>query len=160
KFVAFCSETIDNVKSGMKSRSKKYNDGTVLASSFGDSVKTLMLKQFENMVVKYGYANTYNKEDIALPSHFSIDYWQGAGTSVVPSFADVSKVNVKFGNTTTNINNVVCLLADEKCGGVSVVPEKKTTEYNGNGDFLNVWDYFSGRMMVDTRANAVAFTLN
>lgn len=159
-FVAFCEETIASVESGMRFRSKKYNDGTVLSASYGNNLKRLMLRQFEVMVEKYAYANTYNKEDLTLPEHFTIDFWQGTGTNVVPTLADVSSVNFKIGNTTTNLNYVVCLVADEKAGGVSVVPEKNTSEYNGAGDFTNVWDYYTGRFMLDSRASAVAFLLD
>lgn len=158
-FSAFAKSTIVNGRRGMLVRSKKYNDGTVLASTPTSRNNLVMLGQFVEDVETLAYANTYNWSYAGMPEHYIIDFWQGSGANLVPAFDSVSKVNLKVDSTSVTINGVVAVAYDDRAVAVSTAPEKVTTSYNGNGDFTTFYDYHTQRTLVDTRANAIVFTI-
>lgn len=167
-FMAFAKSTIINTRRGMIARSKKYNDGTVLASTPISRNNLLVLGQFDEMMKTYAYANTYHDDEVRLPAHDIIDFWQNSGSDVIPAFDDVSKIDVTYGSTTEEevttptryeLDRVVAMAYDDRAISVMFAPNKVTNSYNGNGDFTTFYDYYTSRRNVETRANGVIFTL-
>lgn len=165
-FEAFAKGAIVNGRVGMRSRSKKYNDGTVLASTPNSRNNLLVLSQFDELMKNYGYANTFNAENVKLPEHDTIDFWQNPSDETIPDFDVISNVDVNYGIDSEDdtpvhfdIEHVVAIAYDDRAMSVMVAPNKVTSSYNGNGDFTTFYDYYTSRQNIETRANGIVFTL-
>ena len=94
-FLAFANKTIDNVRGYMKKMSTKYNTAGYKTFTPADRARLDVLTEFASASKFYLESNTYHDELVRMQGYSEVPFWQGPGTSGVPSFSDTSKIVIK-----------------------------------------------------------------
>lgn len=135
-FIRFASKTIMDYINKFKVFSKAYNIEGVENFTPSSDVKLTLLSEFSTSAKTYLYSDTFNKDDVKIPTADEVPYWQGEGIN--DNFTDHSTVNVKTAtNNTVNVSGVLGVLRDNWSLGISNLNERVTTHYNAKGEFWN-----------------------
>ena len=157
-FIRYAVYKIGLVSEHLSSMSVLYNIGGKKRFSPKDRQTCVMLADFEKAcgIYLYNAKNQYNTDNLALPAHEVVPYWQGSGQSF--DFADVSAINVTdaSGNA-TNIDGILCTIFDKDAIVVSNEFQKATSIYNDVGDFYNVRHKYDCSYINDFDENGVVF---
>ena len=126
-----------------------------------EDLNIIMLQDFyANMRVNLA-SDTYNREDLLLPSDITtIPYWQGSGDDY--GFSKVTKINVKIktgDNTTKDIETggIMAVMFDRNALGVCNSERRVTTNYNPKAEFYNNFYKFDCSYFNDLDENFIVF---
>ena len=160
-FIRYAVYRIGTISDRMKSATNLYNLGGKTRFTPGDMQECVMLTDFEKAagVFLYSAANQYNTENITLPEHETVPFWQGIGDNY--AFDDVSAINVTDtdGNT-TSLDGIVCCLYDREAIAVFNEYKKVTVSpMNDVGDFYTVRHKYEISLMNDFNEQIVVFFL-
>ena len=122
-FLAFANKTIDNMRGYMKKPSNKYNPAGYTTFTGEDKMVVECLTEFASASKFYLEANSFNANLVAMQGYNEVPYWQSPGTSGMPAFADISKIDIKNSDVkvdqTTGAavevaqSGIICVMHDE-----------------------------------------------
>ena len=160
-FLKWCCITLSTFAKRMSRMSTLFNVGGKPRFTLKEDLNIIMLQDFyANMRVNLA-SDTYNKEDLLLPTDITtIPYWQGSGDDY--SIGKVAKINVtiKTGeNTTKNIamGGIMCIMFDRNALGVCNMDRRVTTNYNPKAEFYNNFYKFDCSYFNDLDENFIVF---
>lgn len=158
EFIKYATRAINLVIKRMGSMSKRYNSEGYARFTPVERMRVLMLADFETSVATYLQANTFHDEYLAIPSHQTINYWQGCGKE--EDFANVSKISIQTpdGYTVTQ-SNIICMLADEESIGITHDNRRDRSARNEKGEYTNYFFKADMGYFFDPSENLVIFTL-
>lgn len=166
EFLRFVAKTIMLYKGYMKELSILYNDGEYATFTPEDALHIVMHTELDTAIKTNLYADTFNYEFVKLPFYETINYWQGTGTTnddrmkinVLP--ASANGVKGESDANVVNVDNIVCVMFDDRACAVCNEKPKVTTQYNAEADFTNYFFKWEANYINDTAENCVVFTLN
>ena len=173
--LAFCLQTISEIRDNMEIMSSAYNDGTVPTFTPKEDSKLILINKFDKACRFLVKANTFNKDDLAVGEYETTTAWQGiAAQGGKPfNFADVTTVHIAqnsaddndklgVGLKTAAFNKSYCigLLFDKKALGLCPFKKKVTGSYTAVGDFYNEFHHTLMNLLLDSRYNMVTFWLD
>lgn len=157
-FIRYAVFKIGLVSEHMASMSVMFNLAGKKRFTTKDRQTCIMLADFEKAcgVYLYNAKNQYNTDNLSLPSHEVVPYWQGSGTSF--AFADTSAIKVTDANgDETELDGIICTIFDRDAVVVSNEFQKATSVYNDVGDFYNVRHKYDCGFLNDFDENGVVF---
>ena len=120
-FLAFANKTIDQMRGYMKKMSTKYNVSGYKTFTPSEKMVCEVLGEFAAASKFFLESNTYNEDLVRMEGYVEVPFWQSPGTSGVPAFSDISKINIKnvdvYNSDGTAIAveqaGIICFLRDE-----------------------------------------------
>ena len=94
-FLAFANKTIDQMRGYMKKMSTKYNVSGYKTFTPSEKMVCEVLGEFAAASKFFLESNTYNEDLVRMEGYVEVPFWQSPGTSGVPAFSDISKINIK-----------------------------------------------------------------
>lgn len=161
-FKNWCKESIANVKSYMSDISKKYNDGQLLTFTPEENIKCTLLTSFSNSLKNITTYNGIGEGALSLGDYKTVNAWQDNGSSALlpPVSTTGTIVDRSNPDNVVTASNVVGIIYDDYCLGMTIKAEKVTSDYVPKGDFTNFFSNFVGQEFLNTRNNAIVLTLN
>ena len=160
-FLKWCCIMLSTYAKRMSRMSTLFNVGGKPRFTPKEDLNIIMLQDFyANMRVNLA-SDTYNKEDLLLPTDVTtIPYWQGSGNDY--SDSKVAKINVaiKTGESTTKdieMNGIMAVMFDRNALGVCNMDRRVTTNYNPKGEFYNNFYKFDCSYFNDLDENFIVF---
>lgn len=154
-FIKFATYTIGLYKDRLSKISTLFNIGGKERFTPSSELHTVLLSDFVKASYIYAKSETYHDEYLALPDAETVPYWQGSGTNY--SFADVSKINVKYGDKTITTSGIIGVMFDTNSCGVCNSDRRVTTSYNAKAEFYNNFYKFDASYFNDTNENFIVF---
>ena len=120
-FLAFANKTIDQMRGYMKKMSTKYNVSGYKTFTPSDKMVCEVLGEFAAASKFFLESNTYNEDLVRMEGYVEVPFWQSPGTSGVPAFSDISKINIKNKDVYASEGvavaveqaGIICFLRDE-----------------------------------------------
>lgn len=120
-FLAFANKTIDQMRGYMKKMSTKYNVSGYKTFTPSEKMVCEVLGEFAAASKFFLESNTYNEDLVRMEGYVEVPFWQSPGTSGVPAFSDISKINIKnvdvYNSSGTAVAveqaGIICFLRDE-----------------------------------------------
>ena len=157
EFLSFASAKMSEYIGYFRKQTALFNTEQKVRFTPEERLACQILSIFESKMTSVGYANTFHDEFIKLPNHQSVSWWQSAGDL---SFDDVSRINIKNGNTTTDANGIVGLLCD-KWAIVHTIRSNRVGSQNFDIENITHYEYQHRDSYInDLTMNAVVFTMN
>ena len=160
-FLKWCCIMLSTYAKRMSRMSTLFNVGGKPRFTPKEDLNIIMLQDFyANMRVNLA-SDTYNKEDLLLPTDITtIPYWQGSGIDYGDS--KVAKINVaiKTGESTTKdieMNGIMAVMFDRNALGVCNMDRRVTTNYNPKAEFYNNFYKFDCSYFNDLDENFIVF---
>ena len=160
-FLKWCCIMLSTYAKRMARMSTLFNVGGKPRFTPKEDLNIIMLQDFyANMRVNLA-SDTYNKEDLLLPTDITtIPYWQGSGNDYGDS--KVAKINVaiKTGESTTKdieMNGIMAVMFDRNALGVCNMDRRVTTNYNPKAEFYNNFYKFDCSYFNDLDENFIVF---
>lgn len=160
-FLKWCCIMLSTYAKRMSRMSTLFNVGGKPRFTPKEDLNIIMLQDFyANMRVNLA-SDTYNKEDLLLPTDITtIPYWQGSGNDY--SDSKVAKINVaiKTGESTTKdieMNGIMAVMFDRNALGVCNMDRRVTTNYNPKAEFYNNFYKFDCSYFNDLDENFIVF---
>ena len=155
-FIKFASYTIGLYTDRLASISSVFNIGGKPRFTPRENLHVVLLSDFEKAASAYLYSDTYNKEQVLLPTAESVPFWQSSGTKY--DFASTAHINIKeTGGKPVEINGVLGVMFDRDALGVCNLNRRVTTNYNAKAEFFNNYYKFDAGYFNDTNENFVVF---
>ena len=160
-FLKWCCIMLSTFAKRMSRMSTLFNVGGKPRFTPKEDLNIIMLQDFyANMRVNLA-SDTYNKEDLLLPTDITtIPYWQGSGDDYSDSKVAKINVTIKTGeNTTKNIEmgGIMCVMFDRNALGVCNMDRRVTTNYNPKAEFYNNFYKFDCSYFNDLDENFIVF---
>ena len=157
-FIRFATYQIGLYKDRISKISTLFNVGGKERFTSNEYLNTVLLSDFEKASAVFLKADIQNVENIALPKHDTVPYWQGSG--VAYAFPDVSAIDVKTSSgVTVKIDGVIGVMFDRDAIGVSNLDKRVTTNYNPKAEFFTNFYKFESGYYNDLNENFVVFYL-
>ena len=160
-FLKWCCIMLSTFAKRMSRMSTLFNVGGKPRFTPKEDLNIIMLQDFyANMRVNLA-SDTYNKEDLLLPTDITtIPYWQGSGDDY--SGSKVAKINVtiKTGDNTTKdieMGGIMAVMFDRNALGVCNMDRRVTTNYNPKAEFYNNFYKFDCSYFNDLDENFIVF---
>lgn len=160
-FLKWCCIMLSTFAKRMSRMSTLFNVGGKPRFTPKEDLTIIMLQDFyANMRVNLA-SDTYNKEDLLLPTDITtIPYWQGSGDDY--SGSKVAKINVtiKTGESTTKnieMGGIMAVMFDRNALGVCNMDRRVTTNYNPKAEFYNNFYKFDCSYFNDLDENFIVF---
>lgn len=160
-FLKWCCIILSTYAKRVSRMSTLFNVGGKPRFTPKEDLNIIMLQDFyANMRVNLA-SDTYNKEDLLLPTDITtIPYWQGSGNDY--SDSKVAKINVaiKTGESTTKdieMNGIMAIMFDRNALGVCNMDRRVTTNYNPKAEFYNNFYKFDCSYFNDLDENFIVF---
>lgn len=160
-FLKWCCIMLSTYAKRVSRMSTLFNVGGKPRFTPKEDLNIIMLQDFyANMRVNLA-SDTYNKEDLLLPTDITtIPYWQGSGNDY--SDSKVAKINVaiKTGESTTKdieMNGIMAVMFDRNALGVCNMDRRVTTNYNPKAEFYNNFYKFDCSYFNDLDENFIVF---
>ena len=116
----------------------------------------VLLSDFAKASETFLASITFNPDNVALPEHECVPFWQGSGDKYL--FDDTSKIEVKTsaGNEVA-INGILGVIFDRNALGVTNLDRRVTTNYNPKAEFYTNFYKFDAGYFNDLSENFVMF---
>ena len=155
-FIRYAAYTIGLYQDRMSKISTLFNVGGKERFTPKDMLHVILLADFAKASVTFLGQDIYNAEQMALPTHETVPYWQGSGLAY--EFGEISKINVKTStNKEVNIDGVLGVMFDRDAIGVTNLDRRVTTNYNPKAEFYNNFYKFDAGYYNDLNENFVVF---
>ena len=155
-FIRFATYQISMYSDRMSKISTLFNVEGAERFTPKDLQHIVLLSDFAKASETFLASNTYNADKIALPTHETVPYWQGSGTSY--GFTDVSTINVKTASKVdVNVSGILGVIFDRDALGVSNLDRRVTTNYNPRAEFYTNFYKFDAGYYNDLSENFVVF---
>ena len=155
-FIRYATYIIGLYSDRISKISTLFNIGGKERFTSADYLSTVLLSDFEKASNVFLKADIQNKEQITLPSHETVPYWQGSGTAY--SFEDVSSINVATATGgTIEATGIIGVMFDREAIGVSNLDRRVTTNYNPKAEFYTNFYKFDAGYYNDMNENYIVF---
>lgn len=155
-FIRYATYQIGLYSDRMKKISTLFNIGGKDRFTSSDRLKTVLLSDFGKASSVFLGADLNNSENVTLPSHEVVPYWQGSGTDY--SFNQVSKIDVKTAdNVDVQAEGIIGVMFDREALGVTNLDRRVTTNYNPKAEFYTNFYKFDAGYFNDMNENFVVF---
>lgn len=160
-FLKWCCIMLSTYAKRMSRMSTLFNVGGKPRFTPKEDLNIIMLQDFyANMRVNLA-SDTYNKEDLLLPTDITtIPYWQGSGNDYSDSKVAKINVTIKTGESTTKdieMSGIMTVMFDRNALGVCNMDRRVTTNYNPKGEFYNNFYKFDCSYFNDLDENFIVF---
>ena len=160
-FLKWCCIMLSTYAKRVSRMSTLFNVGGKPRFTPKEDLNIIMLQDFyANMRVNLA-SDTYNKEDLLLPTDITtIPYWQGSGNDYSDSKVAKINVTIKTGESTTKdieMSGIVAVMFDRNALGVCNMDRRVTTNYNPKGEFYNNFYKFDCSYFNDLDENFIVF---
>lgn len=160
-FLKWCCIMLSTYAKRMSRMSTLFNVGGKPRFTPKEDLNIIMLQDFyANMRVNLA-SDTYNKEDLLLPTDITtIPYWQGSGNDYSDSKVAKINVSIKTGESTTKdieMNGIMAVMFDRNALGVCNMDRRVTTNYNPKAEFYNNFYKFDCSYFNDLDENFIVF---
>lgn len=160
-FLKWCCIMLSTFAKRMSRMSTLFNVGGKPRFTPKEDLNIIMLQDFyANMRVNLA-SDTYNKEDLLLPTDITtIPYWQGSGDDYGSSKVAKINVTIKTGDNTTKdieIGGIMAVMFDRNALGVCNMDRRVTTNYNPKAEFYNNFYKFDCSYFNDLDENFIVF---
>ena len=155
-FIRFATYTIGMYTDRMSKVSTLFNVEGKTRFTPKDLQHTVLLSDFANASNVFLKSDTYNRDEIELPKHETVPYWQGSGEQY--NFDDVSSINIKTSTgATVEAKGILGVIFDRDALGVSNLDRRVTTNYNPKAEFYTNFYKFDAGYYNDLGENFVVF---
>lgn len=158
-FIKFASYTISLYTDRITKMSTLFNAGGKERFTPKDNLHLVLLSEFAKSSDVYLESETYHNDIVALPSHETVPYWQGSGTTY--DFNDTSKIDVKVKKdgkaTEVATTGILGVMFDTNALGVSNLDNRVTSSYNARAEFYTNYYKFEAGYFNDLNENYVVF---
>ena len=160
-FLKWCCIMLSTFAKRMSRMSTLFNVGGKPRFTPKEDLNIIMLQDFyANMRVNLA-SDTYNKEDLLLPTDITtIPYWQGSGDDYGNNKVAKINVTIKTGESTTKtieMGGIMCVMFDRNALGVCNMDRRVTTNYNPKAEFYNNFYKFDCSYFNDLDENFIVF---
>lgn len=160
-FLKWCCIMLSTFAKRMSRMSTLFNVGGKPRFTPKEDLNIIMLQDFyANMRVNLA-SDTYNKEDLLLPTDITtIPYWQGSGNDYGSNKVAKINVTIKTGESTTKtieMSGIMCVMFDRNALGVCNMDRRVTTNYNPKAEFYNNFYKFDCSYFNDLDENFIVF---
>lgn len=156
EFIRYATYQIGLYSDRMKKISTLFNIGGKDRFTSADRLKTVLLSDFGKASSVFLGADLNNSENVTLPTHEVVPYWQGSGTDY--SFNQVSKIDVKTAdNVDVQAEGIIGVMFDREALGVTNLDRRVTTNYNPKAEFYTNFYKFDAGYFNDMNENFVVF---
>lgn len=160
-FLKWCCIMLSTYAKRMSRMSTLFNVGGKPRFTPKEDLNIIMLQDFyANMRVNLA-SDTYNKEDLLLPTDITtIPYWQGSGNDYSDSKVAKINVSIKTSESTTKdieMNGIMAVMFDRNALGVCNMDRRVTTNYNPKAEFYNNFYKFDCSYFNDLDENFIVF---
>ena len=160
-FLKWCCIMLSTYAKRMSRMSTLFNVGGKPRFTPKEDLNIIMLQDFyANMRVNLA-SDTYNKEDLLLPTDITtIPYWQGSGDDYGSNKVSKINVTIKTGESTTKnieMNGIMAVMFDRNALGVCNMDRRVTTNYNPKAEFYNNFYKFDCSYFNDLDENFIVF---
>lgn len=156
EFIRFATYQIGLYQDRMSKISKLFNVGGRERFTPKDKLHTILLADFAKASTTYLGADVYNSENVKLPTHETVPYWQGSGETY--ALEDVTKINVKTSSgVDVESDGIIGVMFDRDALGVTNLDRRVTTNYNPKAEFYNNFYKFDAGYYNDLNENYVVF---
>lgn len=155
-FIRYATYIIGLYSDRMSKISTLFNIGGKERFTSREYLNTVLLSDFEKASNIFLKADLQNQEQITLPTHETVPYWQGSGNTY--SFEDVSSINVKTSSgTIVETTGIIGVMFDREAVGVANLDRRVTTNYNPKAEFYTNFYKFDAGYYNDMNENFVVF---
>lgn len=155
-FIRYATYVIGLYSDRVKKISTLFNVGGKERFTSAEFLNVVLLSDFEKASNVFLKADLQNPEQITLPAHESVPYWQGSGDGY--SFNDVSSINVKTSSgSTVSASGVLGVMFDREALGVANLDRRVTTNYNPKAEFYTNFYKFDAGYYNDLNENFIVF---
>lgn len=156
EFIKYSSYVIGLYKDRLSKISTLFNVGGTQKFTPESELHIVLLSDFAQASKVYLESDTYNQENVKLPSYETVPYWQGSGKEF--EFEEVSKVNVKTSSTkVVEQSGILGVMFDTNALGVSNLDSRVTTNYNPKAEFYNNFYKLDAGYYNDLNENFIVF---
>lgn len=160
-FLKWCCIMLSTFAKRMSRMSTLFNVGGKPRFTPKEDLNIIMLQDFyANMRVNLA-SDTYNKEDLLLPTDITtIPYWQGSGDDYSDSKVAKINVTIKTGENATKtieMGGIMAVMFDRNALGVCNMDRRVTTNYNPKAEFYNNFYKFDCSYFNDLDENFIVF---
>lgn len=155
-FIRYATYVIGLYSDRVKKISTLFNVGGKERFTSAEFLNVVLLSDFEKASNVFLKADLQNQEQITLPAHESVPYWQGSGDGY--SFNDVSGINVKTSSgNTVSASGILGVMFDREALGVANLDRRVTTNYNPKAEFYTNFYKFDAGYYNDLNENFIVF---
>lgn len=155
-FIKFATYQMGVASTRMTRISKLFNVNGKERFTPLDMQRVVLLSDFAKASETYVLSQAYNQENLTLPKHDSVPYWQGSGTDY--GFDSVSKIDVKTASSATvSQSGVLGMVFDRDAVAASNMDKRTTVAYNARAEFFNNWFKADVQYINDLNENFVVF---
>ena len=155
-FIRFATYTIGMYSDRISKVSTLFNIENKTRFTPKDLQHVVLLSDFANASSVFLKSDTFNRDEVMLPKHETVPYWQGSGEAY--SFDDVSSINIKTSTGKTIVaKGILGVIFDRDALGVSNLDRRVTTNYNPKAEFYTNFYKFDAGYYNDLGENFVLF---
>ena len=155
-FIRFATYTIGMYSDRISKVSTLFNIENKTRFTPKDLQHVVLLSDFANASSVFLKSDTFNRDEVMLPKHETVPYWQGSGEAY--SFDDVSSINIKTSTGKTVVaKGILGVIFDRDALGVSNLDRRVTTNYNPKAEFYTNFYKFDAGYYNDLGENFVLF---
>lgn len=156
EFIKYASYIIGLYKDRLSKISTLFNVGGTQKFTPESELHIVLLSDFAQASKVYLESDTYNQENVKLPTYETVPYWQGSGKEF--EFEEVSKVHVKTSSgKVVEQSGILGVMFDTNALGVSNLDSRVTTNYNPKAEFYNNFYKLDAGYYNDLNENFVVF---
>lgn len=159
-FLKWCCIMVSTFAKRLSRMSTLFNVGGKPRFTPKEDLNIIMLQDFYANVRVNLASDTYNREDLLLPTDITtIPYWQGSGDDYASDKVTKINVTIKKGDTTKNIEmgGIMCVMFDRNALGVCNMDRRVTTHFNPKAEFYNNFYKFDCSYFNDLDENFIVF---
>lgn len=156
EFIRFATYQVGLYKDRMSKISTLFNVGGKKKFTSSEYLNVILLSDFEKASNVFLKADVQNMDNVALPKHDTVPFWQGSGLDY--GFSDVSKIDVKTSSgKAVSVDGIIGVMFDREAIGVTNLDKRVTTNYNPKGEFYTNFYKFDAGFFNDLDENFVVF---
>ena len=155
-FIRYATYIIGLYSDRISKISTLFNIGGKDRFTSGSYMKTVLLSDFGKASNVFLKADLVNQENITLPTHETVPFWQGSGVDY--SFDSTSSINVKTSTgESVEATGIIGVMFDREAVGVSNLDRRVTTNYNPKAEFYTNFYKFDAGYYNDLNENFIVF---
>jgi hypothetical protein len=155
EFLRFASYYIKLTKTRLSKMSTLFNVGKKARFTSSDKLNIVLLNEFNSSADSFLKADTYNVDNVTLPSADIVPFWQGSGIKY--DLTSVTTINIEIAKGVVNATGILGVMYDKSSVGVCNTDRRVTTNYNAKGEFYNNYYKFDCGSFNDENENFLVF---
>lgn len=157
-FLKFCTRRMNVIKKKMEKYSRVFNLEQFARFTKSSDLRIDVQTDFAQAIQTNLESDVYHNELVQLPTYNEVAFWQGSGTDYDMISCQKIETVTSDGNEVT-VNGVVAFFHDVDALGVTVWDKTTTSQYNGRGEYTNLWMKANIGSFNDLSEQAVVFII-